>query len=249
MKRKQYLPVSFAAGLLTAATVTTFALGGCGTQSQSGSWTDLEGTPISEAADVKETVSETGENQKTARTAAMEAYRKLLEESPAIEGEHDELYDLTFGYDDSMAKFGKHYDYYAVLDVNKDDVPELIVQTVVNQKWTPVSVFTYNEKTGEVLMLKDPQDLEAQVTFGQMSTAGGAYSLFICRDNHIHNMWGGDTPVGYQTENYAYVMKGSELEAAECNVTDGESASDDILFDFSEKSVKNTEENRKTLTD
>lgn len=178
--------------------------------------------------------------QPTATPAAITAYQALLKESPALEGEHIELEDASFGYDENMAKFGKHYDYFAVIDLNQDDVPELITMTVINKRWTPISVFTYRDNA--IVLLSDPTDPEAHATFEQMATAGGEYTLYICKDGHLHNMWSGDTPVGYMEETNACGLTASGLIPVNCAHN-----ADDAATRFADVAKENTEANRNAL--
>lgn len=170
---------------------------------------------------------------------AIAAYREVLKAAPALEGEHPELEDLTFGYEENIAKFGMHYDLFAVIDVNKDGIPELIAMTFVNKKWTPVSVFTFRD--GKAVLLKDPADPESHATFEQMSTASGDYALYLCKADHIHSVWGGDTPIGYQEENHACALVGNGFETAECSLGAGQGAY------FPDIAVANTEANRAAM--
>ncbi len=104
-------------------------------------------------------------------------------------------------------------------------------------------MFRYDASTGKAVLLKDPINTDSQVTFEQMSTASGSYSLYICKDNHIHNVWSGDTPVGYQEENYAYVLTDTGLTAVECSAVAGEGNT----ARFAELAVQNTETNRNAM--
>lgn len=164
------------------------------------------------------------------------AYQQILALSPAIDGENVGLNDVTFGYEDSIAKYGSHIDCFAVEDINKDGTPELIAMTVVNSAWTPVSIITYSD--GAVL-LENPLEPSKDITFQQMSTAGGAYKLYVCKEGHIHSVWAGDTPVGYMEENNAFAMNGTTLEKVDC--------SSDVAVDFANVFVSNTEENRNAI--
>lgn len=213
MKRKHIL---FLTGILAAAMLT-----GCKPQ------TAKAPEPTAAAADPREKV--------------IAAYQTLLAESPALEGEHPELEDASFGYEENLAKFGKHYDYFAVSDLNQDGTPELIAMTVINNRWTPVSVFTCSEN-GEAVLLKDPADPAGHATFEQMSTAGGEYTFYICKNNHLHNLWSGDTPIGYQEENHAYALTAAALAPTDCGLT-----STDIAARFADMAVKNTEANRNAI--
>lgn len=176
------------------------------------------------------TVPPTAENPETVQapeTAAQKAmlqYAELLKSHSTILYKNTEiLEDLSFGYEENIAQFGMHYDYFALLDLDNDGIPELIANTIINNGWMPVSVFQYQEAENQVQLLKDPLDPASHATFECMSTAAGSYNLYICREHHLHSNWGGDTPIGFQEENHAYVLGSSGLEAVDCtrsNFTD-----------------------------
>lgn len=148
---------------------------------------------------------------------AMAMYAELLETYPTIVPDHIEtLDDRTLGYDENLSQFGMHYDFFSIADLDLDGVPELIASTVINTAWAPVSVFEYNEFENQLYLLKDPLDPQSHATFEQMSTAGGTYNLYVCKNGHLHSNWGGDTPVGYQEDDYAYVLTDDGLVVVDC---------------------------------
>ena len=173
------------------------------------------------------------------RTEALSAYRSLLEAAPALEGEHEELRDASFGYEENLRQFGEHFDLFALADLNSDGVPELIAQTVVNFRWTPVSVYAFAD--GGAVLLKDPLDPASPVTLAQNSSASGAYTLTICGDGHLHSLWRGDTPVGEMTEEHAFALDGITLTPVDCSANEGGGA-----VRFSDIALSNTAENRDT---
>lgn len=155
------------------------------------------------------------DSDKDANSQALIAYREILEASPAITGDHEELMDASFGYEENKEKFGNHYDLYALIDINQDEIPELITLSIINFRWTPIAVYSYADNGA--ILLKDPLDTAAHGTFEQNSTANGAYSLYICEDNHIHNVWSGTTPMGDAVEeDNAYVLEGTKLNLTSC---------------------------------
>ena len=177
--------------------------------------------------------TQTGSNEVSAKedlkAQALSAYLEILKAAPAIDGEQPELADASFGYEQNQQKFGKHYDLFALSDLNQDGIPELIALSTVNFRWTPVSVFTYAE--GNVLLLKDPLNTEAHGTFEQMSTANGAYSTYICDQNHIHSVWRGTNPFGgEEEENNAYSLAGTTLTKTDC--TSGENEKTVYFYDI-----------------
>lgn len=154
-------------------------------------------------------------------TPALSAYLDILKAAPAIAGEHAELSDAGFGYEENQAMFGNHLDCFAILDINSDGTPELIAQSIVNSRWAPVSVYTFAD--GKAVLLNDPLDPQAHGTFEQCSTAGGAYITYVCTERHIHSVWRGTTPMGDAAEeNYAYVLSGTELTLTDCSAGEGE---------------------------
>lgn len=160
----------------------------------------------------EETSQAATEESKAAKAEA--AYRALLKAAPAIDTAQAQLQDASFDYEQNRKQFGNHYDLFALTDIDGDGIPELLAQTVVNFRWTPVSVFTY--AGGEAVLLKDPRDAMAHGTFEQCSTAGGGYTTYLCGENHIHSVWKGMTPVGEMEENYAYALSGTELTETDC---------------------------------
>ena len=172
---------------------------------------------------------------------ALAAYQKILEAAPALEGEHEELADATFGYEQNLQKFGAHYDEFALSDLNQDGIPELITMTVVNFRWTPISVYTYAD--GKAVLLKDPSAVQSPVTFEQNSSANGAYETYFCEENHIHSIWRGSTPIGELEEDHAYALEGSALAIKNCPA----GKSGNTVF-FSDIAKVNSAENRNALT-
>lgn len=172
-----------------------------------------------------------------AEDPALSAYRDLLTAAPAIDGEHEELMDAAFGYEENQEMFGAHYDCFALWDINKDGTPELLAQSVVNFRWASLSIFTYAD--GQTVLLTDPANAEAHGTFEQQSTANGAYLTYFCDENHIHSVWRGTTPMGDEAEeDSAYTLEGTVLAAAECSVGESENT-----VYFSDIAVTNTTEN------
>lgn len=171
---------------------------------------------------------------------ALSAYREILEAAPALEGEHAELADASFGYEQNMEKFGAHDDLFALADLNQDGVPELIAMTVINFRWNPISVYTYAD--GKALLLKEPLAPQSPFTFEQNSSANGAYVLYICKENHIHSVWRGATPVGEIEENHAYALEGTTLVLKDCPVGENESP-----VSFSDAAKRNSAENRAAI--
>lgn len=178
--------------------------------------------------------SEAGESKDELKVKALLAYQEILKAAPAIEGEHEELEDAAFDYDQNLQMFGNHYDAFAILDINQDGIPELIALSTVNFRWTPVSVYTYAD--GNAVLLKDPADGGAHGTFEQSSTANGTYTTYICGENHIHSVWRGTNPMGdAEEENHAYVVEGTTLTATDCSV--GENGNTIYFSDIAKENV------------
>lgn len=174
--------------------------------------------------------------EESLQAKAEAAYREILKAAPAIAGEHAQLQDASFDYEQNQKQFGNHYDLFALTDINQDGIPELIALTEVNFRWTPISVFTFAED--KAVLLKDPLNVTAHGTFEQCSTAGGSYATYICGENHIHSVWKGMTPVGEMEENYGYTLSGTDLQEAVC--TAGENEKTVYFYDIAKP---NTEEN------
>lgn len=195
--------------LLTGVVILSAALSGCGMPK-----------PAEQPMDEKE--------------AVLSVYRELLKAAPAVAGEHEELFDASMNYERNVELFGNHYDSYALQDIDKNGIPELITLSTVNFRWTPVSVFTY--ANGKVGLLKDPLDPAAHGTFEQNSSANGAYFIYFCEENHIHNVWRGTDPFGNPVEeNQAYALEGAALTAAACSV--GESGSTVYFSDIAKENT------------
>lgn len=199
---------------------------------------------------VQPTVETTEATQpsQTPAEKAMAMYEELLKTYPTIVDDNSEdLNDLSFGYEDNLAKFGMHYDVFGVIDLNQDGVPELVASTIVNTAWIPISVFEYDEAGNRLCLLKDPLDPESHATFEQMFTAGGGYSLYICRNGHLHDNWGGDTPLGFQEENHAYVLNEEGLAAVDCAISNYTGNASDIAVYFRDILRINDEETRNSV--
>lgn len=164
---------------------------------------------------------------------ALRCYQEILRAASGITGEHAELQDAAFGAEENREKFGEHIDEFAIVDLNQDGVPELIASTVINWRWTQISVFTCVD--GKAVLLHDPMNTDAACTFEQNSSANGAYRTFICADNHIHSVWQGSTPAGEMTEGIGCALRGAVLEVANCAAAEG--------TDFSDLAKPNTEQN------
>lgn len=229
MNLKTVLPVCV---LLLAA-----VLGGCGRAPS------IESTEGMQKATNKGSSYETAqsESKEALKGNALLAYQEILNAAPALEGDHAELADASFDYDQNLRLFGKHYELFALFDINQDEIPELIALSTVNFRWTPLSVYTYAD--GEAVLLKERSDTEAHATFEQRSTANGAYITYLCEENHIHSVWRGTTPVGEAEENSAYALDGTTLTAVDC--TAGETENTIYFHDIAKE---NTPENIAALT-
>lgn len=225
-------------------------LGGCGTAAGGDATTNVQDTTIEESSEMTQeatsedgadetTTEETSENnsedsaeeitQDTSATGttnddvkanALAAYQQILRDTPAIEGNPEELQDASFGYEQNIEKYGKHYDEFAITDIDQDGIPELIAMTIINTKWTPISIYTYAD--GNAVLLKDPSEPSDHCTFEQNSSANGICSLFICKNNHVHKIWRGSTPVSDDTEeNYGYALNNATLTAVDCTEPEG----------------------------
>lgn len=229
----------FTAACLVLAMMAAIGTG-CGTVKDKSEPTQ---STIEQTPDITETTAPS----KTPAQKAMAMYAELLESYPAILDKDEEiLSDLSFGYEENLAKFGMHYDCFSVLDLNQDGIPELIANTVINNRWVTVSIFQYDAFKNELWLLKDPLDSAAHATFEQMSTAGGTYSLFVCKDNHLHNNWGGDTPVGFQEENHAYVLTEDGLAVVDCALSGFTGSAEDVSVIFGDV---NNEQARSSVFD
>lgn len=234
MKKKSVVLLIAVLSLLLTA-----VLNGCGKAPAKEPQAELTPEPVQTEVLPEPTQAETAapQPQLSAEEKALSAYQQILKAAPAIEGDHAELYDLSLGYEENLALFGNHYEQFALYDINQDGIPELIALSVVNFRWTPVSVFTC--ANGQAVLLEDPFDPYAHCTFEQNSTANGAYNTYICEENHIHSVWSGTNPWDEAVEdNYAYILVGTSLTAVDCPV--GESGSTVYFYDIAKS---NTAEN------
>ncbi len=224
--------------LLACSLSLAIVLGGCGTAPSTDPTDDVQETPTEDISkENAQTENEADQPEETLQEKALLAYQEILKAAPAIEGEHAELGDAAFGYDENVKMFGDHYDCFAITDINQDGVPELITLSKVNFRWAPISVYTYAD--GNAVLLKDPQDMGAHGTFEQCSTANGSYVTYICGENHIHSVWSGTNPMNEAVEeNSAYVLDGTTLTAIDC--TGGE---DENRVYFSDIAKTNVAEN------
>ncbi|MCQ2748693.1 MAG: hypothetical protein MJ246_01390 [Clostridia bacterium] len=172
---------------------------------------------------------------------ALNVYREILKSSPAIEGEHEELSDASFSYEQNNEKFGDHIDEFALYDINQDGTPELITLSIVNFRWTPISIYTIIDD--KAVLVKDPSYENAHGTFEDCSTANGAYLVYVCEDGHIHNVWRGTNPIGEEVEeNNSYVLVDGRLESTTCD------NKENIIY-FSDITKPNTTKNISALKD
>lgn len=174
--------------------------------------------------------------EETLKEKALREYREILKAAPAIEGEHEELFDVSFDCEQNRELFGDHYELFALNDINQDGIPELIALSMVNFRWTQIYVYTY--ANGQAVLLKDQSYPEAQCTFDQNSTANGAYIIYFCEKNHIHSVWRGTTPIGEVEENSAYALEGTCWNAVECTIEESENS-----INFYVVAMENTIEN------
>lgn len=237
MKRKIQKSIAFC---LTSAVLAAICAG-CGTAK-------TESTQPTQAT-VPPTTAETVMTEPTETPAqkAMMQYAEFLEAYPAADKDTETLDDLTFGYEDDLAEFGKHYDYFTILDLDQDSIPELIAFTVINNKWVPVSAFQYQESANDPKLLKDPLAPDSHATFECMSTAGGAYNVYICKENHLHCNWGGDTPIGFQEENHAYVLSQDGLTAVDCALSSHTGDASDVAVNIWDVMETNNAEMRNSV--
>lgn len=147
---------------------------------------------------------------------ALKAYYEILSSMPAIEGEHGEIDNAAFGYEENHAMFGDHLEAFFVYDINKDGIPELIASSTVNFRWEPIYVYTYAD--GQAVLLKDPVQPDSHGTFEQNASANGSYLTFFCENNHVHSLWGGWVMDEHMVEDYAYELNGTELILTDCDL-------------------------------
>lgn len=164
---------------------------------------------------------DTSASNEVAISDVISAYQEILNAAPAIDLESEELYDASMGYDENQEAFGDHYDSFVLADLNQDGVPELITKTVVNFRSTVVSVYTYVD--GEAVLVANPMVEDASWTLDQNSSANGSYTMYVCENFHLHNVWRGTDPMGEAVEeNTAYSLDGKALSVCNCVVYESE---------------------------
>lgn len=90
---------------------------------------------------------------------------------------------------------------FAVLDMDKNGVPELISWHPVTYKTDTIYVYTY--KNGKVKKVKNP-------AISICSQAWGWYNVSFCKKGHIHTKWNG----GWMGENETvYILKSGKIRA------------------------------------
>ena len=196
-------------------------LGGCGSSAaddKNGSGNESSEVIVldDESENEDEELDIEDETQDESTNEALKAYYEILSSMPAIEGEHDEIDNAAFGYEENRAMFGDHLDAFLVYDINKDGVPELIASSTVNFRWEPIYVYTYAD--GQAVLLKDPVQPDSHGTFEQNASANGGYLTYFCDNNHIHSFWGGNVMDEQMVEDYAYELNGTELILTDCDI-------------------------------
>lgn len=224
--------------LLICCLLLTAVLGGCGKAASSTEPPAAQETPAAEPAqEAAQTESEAAAPEETVQEKALKAYQEILKAAPDLEGEHEELYDASFGSEENQELFGNHYDMFMLADINQDEIPELIALSIVNFRWTQMFVYTYAD--GEAVLLRDQAYPDALCSFDQMSTANGSCFAYICGEHHIHNVWRGANPMGEaEEENHAYAIAGTALTELDCPV--GEDGNTIYFYDAA---IGNTAEN------
>lgn len=246
--------------LLVCGLSLAVVLGGCGKADEKEPAKDSQTTvntdseikndvkPDTNSAAQTETSSDNNQDTQPENAAsdveaeALQAYQDILRSAPVMKGDLSDLYDLSFGYDDNIEKFGEHYDSFALADLNKDGIPELITVSTINVRWNVANVFTYAD--GKATLIANTVNNDFVATFNQNSGANGAYLLFICDENHIHNYWSGTDPIGEPVdENYAYTLAGTSLEMVDCSISGG-----DTVTYYNDIGLVNSEENVAAIT-
>lgn len=183
--------------------------------------TETEGTLPTETEATKPEETEVTVPVDAETEKALSAYRDILANAPAIEGQPEQLQNASFGYEQNVELFGSHFDYFTLSDINQDGTPELIALTTVNFRWAIVSVYTYAD--GSAVLLPDPIDIYSHGTFNQNSSANGSNYTYICEENHIHTVAIEINPMGEtEKDNRAYSLEGTTLTAVDCTVGESE---------------------------
>lgn len=110
------------------------------------------------------------------------AYGEFLKKHKAISISDHDFYNA--GYTPSNKSFIKSF---ALYDIDKDKIPELITTSCLNFRWSIVRIYRY--KNGKVTFYKFRDRKKAE--WNNCATANGAYVWYICNRRHIHNTWSG----------------------------------------------------------
>ncbi len=143
------------------------------------------------------------------KTKAMKAYAKYLQTHKAV---------VVSDYQYSNASYSpsdlSFINSFFLHKVDADTVPELFTLTKVNFRCFIIRIFTY--KSGQVQLYKLSSGEDAE--FYDSAVACGSYHFFICKKNHIHNVWSGNTPIGFEEKEEIYKgVKGKLKSYLSCN--------------------------------
>lgn len=125
-----------------------------------------------------------------------ELYNTFLAEHPSVI--YEQFDDASFSADDVS-----YINWYALYDIDKDTVPELLTMTEVNIRWEIINIYKISD--GQVIPYTF--DDGTNVTFDNCHVANGVYYFDICSEGHIHNDFIG----GWSTYQVTYLSMDNKL--------------------------------------
>lgn len=109
------------------------------------------------------------------------------------------------GFEKSNKESYKKVDSFLIVDLDKNGIPELVVNHPYSYKSDAIYVYTY--KAGKIVQIKDTNGNKGKWADINISCqANGWYSVYKCKRNHLHVNWFGGM-LGYENSIYS-VNKG-----------------------------------------
>lgn len=102
----------------------------------------------------------------------------------------------------------KKADSFLIVDLDKNGIPELVVNHPYSYKSDHIYVYTY--RAGKIVQIKDTNGEKGELAGINISCqANGWYSVYKCKKNHLHVNWSGGM-FGY--ENSIYTVNKGKLK-------------------------------------
>ena len=110
------------------------------------------------------------------------AYEKFLKRHKTVSISDGDFYNAGF-----TQRNKGFISSFALCDIDKDKTPELITLSCLNFRWSVIRVYRY--KNGKVILYQFKDKKKAE--WDNRATANGTYNWYICKKDHIHNIWSG----------------------------------------------------------